>query len=892
MAVNAAVGESSQKAAASGIDILDYESNPTATEFVLNDIAGMEKLAELVNSGKDNFKGKTITLTANLQYDKNVVRNHQIIGEYGDGRQFQGTFDGAGHIISGINSYNDKFGGMGLFGYIKDAKLTRIILEDSIIENWLVGGIAGWAEGDTVIDQCAVGNGVRVGTEEEDTGGTAGGIVGWAGGGKITVSRCVVKKDVVITGKDNAGGIVGIFDDSEGNGGSINVTRCINYATVKGKDESSCGGILASMAIIQANAVKNQINRCTNYGTIYCGDLSGSGENITAVAGIAGYSQNTEIDECCNMGQIIFEGNYNDSRGGIVGIELNTKAINCYNAGQLISKSDYNSVDENKKGYAGGIIGRYDGGESGFIQNCYSVGKVQNGRAGAITSLYEIEGHKLSNCYWLTGSADVGVCEAGLQPDSTKPDISSVFEYSQSKMQAQAFVDELNTNSKAAGYGEVWAPDTENINNGYPVLKNVPYKISDLAKDPVDDENNTNTDESLDTTPVSHFYEDHNYVKQATNSTIYIYANGGTVAVPGTTEKKNYKRCILYTDILPSYIYTAGKNGAIKPSSGKVVVGITASNQKPTLVKGKIIDKSTSKIASASIKSGQITVTAKSQPGNVYLWAIDTGRAGESACIPVTVKGAPTTAYIYSIPDTDPSFAYGATKQFKSGQVGIGESIKVYLYPAYKQNGVVQKAKNVKYTASVAVKAADYFSVAQSGSNPYCFEISAKGLKSGKSVAGAITFTCNLNGKKAVFKATAINPVTNISTVNENGLTKNADNSFNIKASDTAKISGTFELQPVCASNTDATTDKLKIYAMGSANGYDTAKLEAGKVQITAKKTSAQGKVSLKPAKDKKTVTVTVSKGAKPATAYFLVVYNTINNGSKKGYTVISVTIE
>lgn len=99
-----------------------------------------------------------------------------------------------------------------------------------------------------------------------------------------------------------------------------------------------------------------------------------------------------------------------------------------------------------------------------------------------------------------------------------------------------------------------------------------------------------------------------------------------------------------------------------------------------------------------------------------------------------------------------------------------------------------------------------------------------------------------MNGKKAVFKATAINPVTNISTVNENGLTKNANNSFNIKASDTAKISGTFELQPVCASNTDAATDKLKIYAMGSANGYDTAKLEAGKVSLLFKHDSVRSR--------------------------------------------------
>lgn len=889
MVVNAAVEKNCQKVATNGIDILDYESNLSATEFVVNDIAGMEKLAELVNTETEDFSGKTVTLTADLKYDKTVERNHQAIGTYT--YEFQGTFDGANHVISGINPYNE-YDFLGVFGFVKNAKLKQIILEDSSITNTRaasIGGIAGGVTGNSVIEKCVVGGNVELTDYNTKyfapfNGGIVGQIYNPDKGDKdvnIIINECVVKKGAKIIGGQTTGGIIADNNSS----GSLKITRCINYATIK-QDKNSliAGGILG-------NGDDSQIERCINYGMIYV-----NGEKYANfTGGISGSV--TKAIECCNMGQIISEGKmFNNKEDaytmcGIGGFNI----TNCYNAGQLIAESDDLYDDDwNIRRLVGGI-GDYSGASSESVQNCYSVGQIKNGWSGAITSMSENRGKKLSDCYWLTGSADVGVCESGLKPDSPKPDLSSVFEYSQSQMQAQAFVDELNANSKALGYGEVWAADTEHINNGYPILKNVPYKISDITNNPADDENNTNPDnpdEPLDTTPAPHFYEDHDYTTQATNSTIQIYANGGTVAVPGTTEKKNYKRCILYTDILPSYIYTAGKNGAIKPSSGKVVVGITASNQKPALVKGKIVDKSTSKIASASIKSGQITVTAKSQPGKVYLWAIDTGRAAASACIPVTVKGAPTTAYIYSIPDTDLSFAYGTTKQFKSGQVGIGESLKVYLYPAYKQNGVVQKAENIKYTASVAVKAADYFSVVQSGSNPYCFEIRAKGLKSGKSVAGAIIFTCNLNGKKAVFKATAINPVTNISTVNENGLTKSADNSFNIKASDTAKISGTFELQPVCASNTDATTDKLKIYAMGSANGYDTAKLEAGKVQITAKKTSAQGKVSLKPAKDKKTVTVTVAKGAKPATAYFLVVYNTINNGSKKGYTVISVTIE
>lgn len=843
VAVKAAVEESGQKAIAGGIDILDYESNASATEFVVNNIAGFEKIAELVNSGKESFNGKTIMLNTDLEYNKTVENNHNVIGDIK--HPFNGIFDGAFHTISGIN-INSDLKVVGLFGHAgENGKISKIILKNSSIV-------------------CQYNDGYYT--------GCAAGIVALT---YSPVSECFSGSDVEVTSIPCAGGIVG-----ESN---ADISKCINYSTIKGK--SFVGGIVGDG---YGNGNGATIKRCINYGTV-------SAENGARAGGISGWRG--VFFECCNLGDISCRlsfssaGNGLQDSGGISGGA--NSVINCYNAGQI-------SVGGEKGFHAGGVAGTaYRKGSN--IDNSYSVGKVKNGYCGAIACVMHNNIWNLSHCYWLTGTASVGVCEDGRYDGVTLPyeaqDTSSVFKYSQSQMQSQAFVDELNLNSKNLGYEGVWAADSKNINNGYPILKNVPYTIEDLINSSdhdtsEDDPYIPDDEETLDATPAPHFYEDHNYNTQATNSTIQIYTNGGTVAVPGITEKKNYKRCILYTDILPSYIYTVGKNGAIKPSSGKVVVGITASNQKPELVKGKIVDKSTSKIASASIKSGQITVTAKSQPGKVYLWAIDTGRASVAACILVTVKGAPTATNIYAVPDTDSSFTYGKTKQFKSGKISVGESAKVYLYPTYKENGAVQKTKKVSYTASVAAKSADYFSVKQSDSNPLCFEISAKSLKSGKSVTGTITFTCSLNGKKVAFKATAINQVTGISTANVSGMTKESDSSFKIKASDSEKTTGTFEMQTVCSSNTDASTDILKIYAMGSADGYDTAQFEAGKVKITKKRSGVQSKISMKPAKDKKTVIVTAAKGTKPVTAYFLAVYNNVNSGLKKGYMVISVTAE
>ncbi len=398
------------------------------------------------------------------------------------------------------------------------------------------------------------------------------------------------------------------------------------------------------------------------------------------------------------------------------------------------------------------------------------------------------------------------------------------------------------------------------------------------------------SEEEPDPAPAEHFYVDYEYKTQAANSTICIYANGGNVAEPGSSEKRNYKKCVLYTDITASYIYTVNSKGGLNTATGRVVAGITSSDAKPVLNNGRIVDKEAAKTASASIRNGQITVTAGTQPGKVWLWVIDTGKAGVSACIPVKVKAAPTAAALYAVPDTDPSFVYGQTKQYKSGNINAGRTVKVYLYPYYKQGRTAAKAADARYTASVDAKSAAYFSVSQSAGSPFCFEIRAKDLKDGKSVKGKVTFRCRQNGKTVVFTPTAVNQVKSISIGSASGLDKLSDNSAAIQPSSSRTVSGTLELQTECMSGKHGTTDIPKIYAMGSADGYEAAELKKGKVKIINKPSAAQKKISMKLGSDKKNVTVSAAKKTAAGTnAYFLVVYNTADTDGQKGYEVVSI---
>ena len=103
-------------------DLSWYTANPDAKIF---HIATAEQLAGLASlSSKEDFEGCTILLTANLILNERVkidgdynVRNAKKLRKWTPIHNFRGTFDGRGHVISGlyINSPSENL--QGLFGY-------------------------------------------------------------------------------------------------------------------------------------------------------------------------------------------------------------------------------------------------------------------------------------------------------------------------------------------------------------------------------------------------------------------------------------------------------------------------------------------------------------------------------------------------------------------------------------------------------------------------------------------------------------------------------------------------------------------------------------------------------------------------------------------------------
>lgn len=751
--------EQVNKTAAASVNILDYAANPSATEYSVSDVEGMEKLAELVNSGTEDFTGKTVKMTDNIYFDKSQKNNHVPIG---NGKHyFEGIFDGDNHVVSGMQITINQ-------SHVSEDVQSSTVYGDR--RQSVFVGLFGVTGGKSEIKNIRMKNSeIKHGKIDDSFLVTYFSCALLAGLAQGKIANCHIDavSELDIRNNNDKRKVVYYYLASIAGACAGVVQSCTNGASVKADVSvrlyAYMGGIVGSYPEDEFSAVVEEpaIQYCYNYGNVtHEQRKEDTGGFYLWLGGIMGGFGCT-IEECVNAGNItnkcIKLGEHVSM--GISGISGGTHcndSVNCYNTGKITAPKDI-TQDRTRVSAAGITALTMYNSINNKLYNTYNVGTVSGDVSASIYALQPESGSgggvarncDFRYCYWLSGTSEKGyVCRSVVPPKN-----QDLNECTQKQMQAQSFVDQLNANSISLGYGEVWQADTEGINNGYPILKNVPYSAITQGSDAIvteDPEEGTS-----DTTEVAHFFTDYTRSRAATKSTVRIYANGGSVAVAGTKEKKNYKSCILYTDILASYKYSMSAKGKLSLATGKVIVGTTTTDEIPTLQKGKIVDKEAAKIAAASIKHGQITVTAKNQSGKVYLWAIDTGDAGVTACIPVTVKMAPSKLELYSVSDTDSSFS-GTGKAYRTAKIKPGSSTKVYLYPSYKDGKTFKKTSEATYTVSVDSKALPYFAVSKLPDSPYDFEISAKKLKNGKSVTGKIVFTCNQNGKKVIFNATAI----------------------------------------------------------------------------------------------------------------------------------------
>lgn len=230
--------------------------------YVINTPAGMVWMSNQVNTGANNFRGKTIKLgcdidMAGVEYEPcgNVLGYPTTT--------FTGTFDGCNYTISNLtasDSGKEGYASAGLFGsstgVLKNIRLTNI----NISSTHYAGGIVGFSSTNVgfVIDNCHVDGGTisskaELINGEWDNGDKAGGIIGYTVIGD-QVTNCSVK-NVTISAYRDLGGLVGYsggatITDNRVENVVITVDNEHNYKnyTTIGKGGNDAGEIIGEIA--------------------------------------------------------------------------------------------------------------------------------------------------------------------------------------------------------------------------------------------------------------------------------------------------------------------------------------------------------------------------------------------------------------------------------------------------------------------------------------------------------------------------------------------------------------------------------------------------------------------------------------------------------------------
>ena len=379
--------------AGSGSD-KDYVAFSVSEALQISDYAGLKAFASRVNDGETDLCAK---LMKNIDASASDENNDWT--PIGDGSgsgvsqiKYTGTFDGDGHIITGLTFNNPQQDYAGLFGCVGAGGVVQNVgLEGgSITGKQDVGGVAGTNYG--TVTGC-------YNTGDVSGSGYVGGVVGYNLG---TTSNCYNTSDV--SGSSSVGGVVG-----EHNGGTI--TYCYNTGVVSGSfDVGGVVGYSHKASVLNCYNTGNVIGQNNVGGVIgegytdcitsYCyntGNVFGDND----IGGVAGYLQ----DDCIlsysyNTGSVKNKTEYNDKVingiGGVIG-ENRSKVLYCYNTGDVSL-----TVSGNIGGVAGANIGT--------VTNCYNTGNVTSAAGSVIGGMqvyvhiggvagFNIFTNSISNCY-------------------------------------------------------------------------------------------------------------------------------------------------------------------------------------------------------------------------------------------------------------------------------------------------------------------------------------------------------------------------------------------------------------------------------------------------------------------------------------------------------------
>lgn len=259
---------------AAGSPDYSWYSNPSANSFTINSADQLAGFANIVNGTaagqtQANFSGKTITLANDINLNVapyNTGTGWTPIGTSATiNERFRGTFNGAGHEITGLYINNTSLTYAGLFGYTYLATIKNLgLVNVSVRALDYVGGLAGTLSSG-ITEKCYI-TGSITSTLSGSNVAYCGGMAGLATSG--TIKNCYISVSITAAGF-RAGGFFGTT------GTAPEITYCYATGTVSGTLD--VGGLVGYSAqpgdtIINCAALNMQVS-----GTSAASRVVGSG---------------------------------------------------------------------------------------------------------------------------------------------------------------------------------------------------------------------------------------------------------------------------------------------------------------------------------------------------------------------------------------------------------------------------------------------------------------------------------------------------------------------------------------------------------------------------------------------------------------------------------------
>lgn len=315
-------------------------------------------------------------------------------------KRFTGTFDGAGHTISGLYLFiaGEQHAETGLFGSIdkggtvKDLHLTKAYLFKDGTDS--AASEAGCLAGDVfeaTIENCSVEGVIRL-----QNGGSyyVGGVVGWAMYAKISGCSFSGAIDVQNSG-GTLGGIVGVMSGYEED---CLLSDCVSEGSLRVADSTlaTAGGVVGSTG--EGCVLRDCVNRM---------DLSGEAEMLGGVMGrvSVSYISKSGVEgtangsfaayDCRNEGTVE---NLTEGAGGVIGqVHNRDPRVDTLTLSGLTNSGSVSSGEN-----VGGIIGKMWSGYLLYtVQDCDNQGTVSGERyvGGIIGYLHSnVEGCRIMGC--------------------------------------------------------------------------------------------------------------------------------------------------------------------------------------------------------------------------------------------------------------------------------------------------------------------------------------------------------------------------------------------------------------------------------------------------------------------------------------------------------------